>query len=218
MICRSTRKEKQEREKEGDTQKSMPATPSKITPCSSVAATPNVSTPVSSPQSTPHAASSIPLPSFETPRSSRRLSISSTHASPASTIGSIDRSLDATALSNSSGLTPEVNRMRVSHRGRGRPRKIPQPPTYEDFPEEGTAEEKKKWKNRKKTEEWRYKKLTSSNADDFREKEKERVSRYVSEKRQDIIDAANGESTVYKHIKEEEMTPKSRAKEKSRKR
>ena len=55
------------------------------------------------------------------------------------------------------------------------------PPTYEDFPEEGTAEEKKKLK--KKPEECRYKKLTSSYADDYREKEKEHVSRYVSEKK-----------------------------------
>ena len=37
-------------------------------------------------------------------------------------------------------------------------------------------------------------------------------------KRQDIIDAAHGESTIYKHVKEEEMTPKSRAKGKSKKR
>ena len=147
MICRSTQKEKQECEKEDDTQKSTPSTPSNITPFSSVVATPTVSTPVSSPQSTPHAASSRPLPSLETPCSSRRFSIPSTPASHASTVASIDSSLDATALSNSSGLTPEVNHMRVSHRGRGRPRKIPWPPTYEDFPEEGTAEEKKKWKN-----------------------------------------------------------------------
>ena len=31
---------------------------------------------------------------------------------------------------------------------------------------------------------------------------------YVSQKRQDIIDVAHGESTIYKHVKEEEMTPK----------
>ena len=147
MICRSTQKEKQEREKKDDTQKSTPAIPSNITPFSSVAATPTVSMPVSSPQSTPHAASSRPLPSFETPCFSQHFSIPSTPASPASTVASIDSSLDAIALSNSSGLTPEVNCMRVSHRGRGRPRKIPCPPTYEDFPKEGTAEEKRKWKN-----------------------------------------------------------------------
>ena len=86
--------------------------------------------------------------------------------------------------------------MRVSRRGRGRPCKIP----YEDFPEEGTAEGKKKWKNKKNPEEWRYKKLTSDNADDYREKEKEHVSWYVSEKRQDIIGVAHGESTIYKHV------------------
>ena len=141
LICRSTQKEKQECEKEDDTQKSTLATPSNITHFSSVAAASTVSTRVSSPQSTPHAASSRPLPSLET-HSSWHFSIPSTPASPASTVASIDSSLDATALSNSSGLTPEVNRMRVSHRGRGRPRKIPCPPTYEDFPEESTAEEK----------------------------------------------------------------------------
>ena len=69
----------------------------------------------------------------------------------------------------------------------------------------------------KKTEEWRYKKLTSTDADNFREREKEHVSHYVSDKRQDLVDAAGGHSSVYKHIKEKELTPKSKANEKGRK-
>ena len=36
---------------------------------------------------------------------------------------------------------------------RGRPHKVPTAPTYDDFPENGTEDEKKKWKKRKTAEE-----------------------------------------------------------------
>ena len=75
----------------------------------------------------------------------------------------------------------------------------------------------KKWQKRKNSEKWRYKKLTSAEANDYREKEKERVSRYVSVQRQEIIDKSKGQSSVYKLV-EAEMTPKSKAKEQSRRR
>ena len=75
----------------------------------------------------------------------------------------------------------------------------------------------KKWQKRKYSEKWQYKKLTSGEASEYREKEKERVSRYVSAQRQEIIDASKGQSSVYKHV-ETEMTPKSKAKEQSRRR
>ena len=64
----------------------------------------------------------------------------------------------------------------------------------------------KKWQKCKNSEKWQYEKLTSGEASEYREKEKERVSRYVSARRQ---------SSVYKHV-EAEMTPKSKAKEQSR--
>ena len=67
-------------------------------------------------------------------------------------------------------------------RGQGRPRKVPVAPTYDDFPENGTAEEKKKWKLRKNAEEWRYKKLISEDAEEYHEKEKQRVTKFMSEK------------------------------------
>ena len=105
--------------------------------------------------------------------------------------------------------------MTVSRR-RGRPCKIPLPPTYDDFPHDGSAEEKKKWQKHKNTEKWRYKKLMSSKAAEYRENEKRRVTKYVSQRRQGLIDASQGDSTVYKHVQTEEMTPKSKAKEKSR--
>ena len=104
--------------------------------------------------------------------------------------------------------------MTVSNR-RGRPRKIPLPPTYDDFPHDGCTEEKK-WQKRKNTEKWRYEKLMSSEAAEYRENEKRRVTKYVSERSQGLIDASQGDSSVCKHVQTEERTPKSKAKEKSR--
>ena len=56
----------------------------------------------------------------------------------------------------------------------------------------------------------------SSKAAEYRENEKRRVTKYVSQRRQGLIDASQGDSTVYKHVQTEALTPKSKAKEKSR--
>ena len=175
---------------------------------------PTCSTPVSSPQSTPVPPQSQAHSSFETPHSTRRISYPTTPGNPASTAGSVEKfpTLD---LSTTSGLTPDVSCMTVSRR-RWRPRKIPLPPTYDDFPHDGSAEEKKKWQRQKNTKRWRYKKLMSSKVAEYRENEKRRVTKHVSQRRQRLIGASQGDSTVYKHVQTEEMTPKSKAKEKSR--
>ena len=81
-------------------------------------------------------------------------------------------------------------------KSRERPRKMPLPPTYNDFPHDGSTEEKKKWQKWKNTEKWRYKKLMSSEAAEYRENEKRRVTKYVSERRQGLIDASQGDSSV----------------------
>ena len=180
----------------------------------SIHVTPTCSTPVSSPQSTPVPPQSQAHSSFETRCSTRRISYPTTPGSPASTAGSVE-SFPTLDLSTTSGLTPDVSRMTVSRR-RGRPRKIALPPTYDDFPHDGSAEEKKKWQKRKNTEKWRYKKLMSSEAAEYRENEKRRVTKYVSQRRQGLIDTSQGDSTVYKHVQTEALTPKSKAKEKSR--
>ena len=65
------------------------------------------------------------------------------------------------------------------------------------------------------TEKWCYEKLTSSDAAEYTERGKERVTKYVSDKWQDLIQATQGQSTVYTHIEDEVLTPKSKAKEKS---
>ena len=82
------------------------------------------------------------------------------------------------------------------------------------FPVNATADELKMWKQKKNSEKWHYEKLISSEADEYREKEKERVTKYVSDKWQELIDALQGQSSVYKHI-EEDLTPKSKSKEQS---
>ena len=56
----------------------------------------------------------------------------------------------------------------------------------------------------------------SSKAAEYRENEKRRITKYVSQRRQGLIDASQGDSTVYKYVQTEAMTPKSKAKEKSR--
>ena len=63
--------------------------------------------------------------------------------SPASSFdSSIEFSVDSTAKTKT---------------GQGRPCKVPVAPMYDDFPENGTAEEKKRWKLHKNAEEWWYK-------------------------------------------------------------
>ena len=56
----------------------------------------------------------------------------------------------------------------------------------------------------------------SSKAAEYRENEKRRVTKCVSQRRQGLIDTSQSDSIVYKHVQTEEMTPKSKAKEKSR--
>ena len=155
------------------------------------------------PQSTPQAVGcfGVPSSSFETPCTSKHRAYAAP-ASPASTVDSLDSFID-----------PEQDRTPVIHK-RGRPQKVPHPPSYDDRPFNASAEEMKKWQKCKNSKKWWYKKLMSSESSEYREKEKERVSKYVSEQRQELIDASMGQSSVYKHV-EAEMTPKSKVKEQS---
>ena len=110
------------------------------------------------------------------------------------------------------GSTPQsVSALRV--RGRGCPRKASIPPSYDDKPENVSKEELLKWKKRKNTVEWHYNKLTSEDVNVFREREKRRVQKAQEHQWQEIIDAAQGNSSVCTHFEE---SPRTRAKEKSR--
>ena len=68
-------------------------------------------------------------------------------------------------------------------RRRGRPHKIPKEPTYDDFPINGTAEDKKKWFHRKNMENWRYNKLTSGDSAEYHRAENDRATKCYYEKK-----------------------------------
>ena len=76
----------------------------------------------------------------------------------------------------------------------------------------GTKEDLKRWQKKFNAAKWRYKKLTSKEAESYREAENARVKERMESQRQHIIDAASSVSDVYKHIPD---TPKSTAREKS---
>ena len=109
-----------------------PTLPSPVTPTQ---ATP-LSSPQVTPQSTPQAVGifAVQPSSFETPRTSKRRRYAAP-TSPASTVDSLDSLID-----------PEWDRTPVIHK-RGRPRKVPQPPSYDDHPVNARAEEMKNGKN-----------------------------------------------------------------------
>ena len=146
----------------------------------------------------------------ETPKSSK----SSIYSLPG-TPGSPDM-MDS-PLSCESSLTPSMQSMSLG-RGRGRPRKQLQEPSYEGYPVNGSEEEKKRWLKQKATEQWRYNMLTSNQADEFREHEKLRVKEYQARKRQQKKPpaAAAGAPSAPEYIQEspvtvEEKTEKSKA-------
>ena len=58
----------------------------------------------------------------------------------------------------------------------------------------------------------------SADAEEYHEKEKERVAKFQSEKCREIIQAAQGNSEMYQYFGDggSDVTPKTKAKEKSR--
>ena len=66
-------------------------------------------------------------------------------------------------------------------RGRGRPRKVPQPPSYDDFPVGAPPEEIEQYLKAKKTQKWHYDILTSSKAAEHWMKENIRATKKYHE-------------------------------------
>ena len=93
-------------------------------------------------------------------------------------------SLDASSEAGSSAtsMTPDLAKLNIG-RGRGRPRKEIVKPTMEDFPLDRTEDEQKKYIVRKRTEMWRYKKLSSCDSAEYREKELKRVKTYQKKRK-----------------------------------
>ena len=136
LFCRTAQKEKIQREKEEAKKERAQQFPSAVTMTAATHAlptptlpspvTPTQATPLCSPQVTPQSTESTPQPvgifavqpsSFETPRTSKRRGYAAS-TSPASTVDSLDSLID-----------PGRDRTPVIHK-RGRPRKVPQPPSY----------------------------------------------------------------------------------------
>ena len=89
---------------------------------------------------------------------------------------------DISPASSQSSPTPSFDRVAL-RRGRGHPRKKLQPPTYDDYPMEGTKKEQNMWVRRKSAEQWRYNKLMSEGADAYRQSENLRASKFYYEKK-----------------------------------
>ena len=92
---------------------------------------------------------------------------------------------DISPASSQSSLTPSFDRLALG-RGRGRPRKKLQPPTYDDYPMEGTKKEQDMWVRHKSAEQWRYNKLMSEGADAYRQSENLHASKFYYEKKKVI--------------------------------
>ena len=86
--------------------------------------------------------------------------------SPGSVGDSYISDVDTLSVS-STGTTPDFSKMSLG-RGRGRPRKNLVVPTTDDFPYDGTPEEREKYLKKKTTEMWRFKKLTSTGSAEYR--------------------------------------------------
>ena len=111
---------------------------------------------------------------FTTPRSSTRkkrqpsaLLTPSTPETPA-TPGQYSNISDVESLgSKASSITPEMSKLSLG-KSRGRPRKVIEKPSMDDFPFEGSQEEQKHYIAKKNTEMWCYKKLTGANSAEYR--------------------------------------------------
>ena len=97
--------------------------------------------------------------------------------------------------------------------GRGRPSKDLQPPSTDDKPTSGSKAEILHWQKKYNTAKWRYDKLTSDDAEMYRQSENERVKRKRHTEHKEITAAVQGQSEVYEHVP---GMPSSKANEKSR--
>ena len=85
--------------------------------------------------------------------------------------------------SGNSEMTPQMDKLTLGH-GRGRPRKkLNYSIDMDDFPTDGTEEEKDRYLKKKSTELWRFRTLTGAKAAEHRAKENECVKKYYQHKK-----------------------------------
>ena len=102
---------------------------------------------------------------------------------------------------SSTGTTPEFSKMSLG-RGRGRPRKNLVVPSTDDFPYDGTLEERDRYLKKKNTEMWHFKKLTSTGSAEYRARENERVKEYQRKKKMEK-ESSGSESDRKKQLSRE---------------
>ena len=93
-----------------------------------------------------------------------------------------------------SGRSPTPAGRSSGSRGRGQPRKQPQPPSTDDKPVNASKAEMLRWQKKFNTAKRRYEILTSKDAEAYRQQENERVKRTRQASRQEIIAAAEGKA------------------------
>ena len=131
---------------------------------------------LSAPPSTPNTPKSHLTPKqleFATPQETGRNKVLD---SPASSVTS-----DISSLSSTS-VTPDLAKLSLG-RGRGRPRKTLELPKTDDYPVDGTEEEKDRYVKKKNTELWRFRKLSSESSAEYRAAENARVKAYNKKKK-----------------------------------
>ena len=131
-------------------------------------------------KSTPKQAHFQPKSLFTTPQS-KKASAAGSPNTPASIVEVSDVET-LSVSSDHSSVTPELGKLSLG-RGRGRPRKELIKPNFDDFPIDGTDEEQKRYVKKKRTELWRFNKLTGSGASEYRQSELERVKGYQEKKK-----------------------------------
>ena len=94
---------------------------------------------------------------------------------------------DSFSSGGNSEMTPQMGKLSLG-KGRGRPcKKLDYKIDMDDFPVEGTAEEKYRYLKKKTSEMWRLKKLSGEDAAEHRAKENARVKAYNQRKKAEKI-------------------------------
>ena len=105
-----------------------------------------------------------------------------TPQTPETPQSSSDRISDVESLSsNDTSCTPQMDKLSLG-KGRGRPRKELKAPTMDDFPYDGTEEERTRYIKAKTSEMWRFKKKIGDPAA-YRKSELNRVNAYNKKKK-----------------------------------
>ena len=113
-------------------------------------------------------------------------------------------------------LTPDMKQLNCGKK-RGRPRKTLLPPTFDDFPEDGTEEEKFKWKKAKISQQWRYNKKVGPEAAEYRQKENERVKANYAKRSGSQVSEVSGSTSIKEELQVlDDLVDKRRAQSRQR--